>query len=186
MYLARRVYGYVLLAVLLLGIGVLILLNTVWSAVPLGEMDDWVHFSDSWGTDRGKVWAYCAALFADFPLWEKLIGGGCGVLASLDSQHRLFPDAVLDTAHCEYFQILLNWGILGLGAYLAWLFFTVRRALRRGDALSFAMCAGLAAYGVQALVNIAQVPGIAIFFLLLAVVHGQTAAEELTCDEKMI
>ncbi len=186
LFFTCRLYGYALLAALLLGIVVLILCNTVWAGVPLGEMDDWLHFSDSWGTDRGKVWAYCASLFANFPLWEKLIGGGCGVLASLDSQHRLFPDAVLDTAHCEYFQILLNWGVLGLGAYLAWLFFTVRRALRRGDALSFALCAGITGYSVQALVNIAQVPGIAIFFALLAAVHAQSDSEELTCEEKML
>ena len=50
----------------------------VWSAVPLGGMDDWLHFSDAWGTDRVGVWKYCLSLFGDFPFGKKLIGGGCG------------------------------------------------------------------------------------------------------------
>ena len=160
---------------------VLVLLNTVWSAVPLGGMDDWLHFSDAWGTDRVGVWKYCLSLFGDFPFGKKLIGGGCGVLAALDVQHRYFPDAILDAAHCEYIQLLLNWGVLGLGAYLAWIVLALRRAWKKGGALAFALAAGLLGYGVQALVNIAQAPGISLFFVLLAVLRGQNDAEELTC-----
>ena len=48
-------------------------------------------------------------------------------------------------------------------------------------ALAFALAAGLLGYGVQALVNIAQAPGISLFFVLLAVLRGQNDAEELTC-----
>ncbi len=160
---------------------VLVLLNTVWSAVPLGGMDDWLHFSDAWGTDRVGVWKYCLSLFGDFPFGKKLIGGGCGVLAALDVQHRYFPDAILDAAHCEYIQLLLNWGVLGLGAYLAWIVLALCRAWKKGGALAFALAAGLLGYGVQALVNIAQAPGISLFFVLLAVLRGQNDAEELTC-----
>lgn len=179
--LVRKVYAYVLLAAAVLAAVVLVLLNTVWSAVPLGSMDDWLRFSDAWGTDRVGVWKYCLSLFGDFPFWKKLIGGGCGVLAALDVQHRHFWDAILDTAHCEYIQLLLNWGALGLGAYLAWIVLALRRALKKGGALSFALAAGLLGYGVQALVNIAQAPGISLFFVLLAVLRGQNDAEELTC-----
>ena len=166
----RRVYGFVLLAAFLAAAVLLVLLNTAWSAVPLGGMDEWLRFSDSWGTDRGGVWKYCLSLFGEFPLGKKLIGGGCGVLAALDVQHRYFPDAILDAAHCEYIQLLLNWVVL-----------TLCRALRESGALSFALAAGLLGYGVQALVNIAQSPGISLFFVFLAVLHAQNDAEELTC-----
>ena len=177
----RRVYGFVLLAAFLAAAVLLVLLNTAWSAVPLGGMDEWLRFSDSWGTDRGGVWKYCLSLFGEFPLGKKLIGGGCGVLAALDVQHRYFPDAILDAAHCEYIQLLLNWGVLGLGAYAAWVVLTLCRALRESGALSFALAAGLLGYGVQAAVNIAQSPGISLFFVLLAVLRAQNDAEELTC-----
>ena len=177
----RRVYGFVLIFAFLAAALVLVLLNTVWSAVPLGGMEEWLRFSDAWGTDRIGVWKYCLALFGKFPLWKKLIGGGCGVLAALDVRHRYFPDAILDTAHCEYIQLLLNWGVLGLGAYLAWIVLALRRALKKGGAFSFALAAGLLAYAVQALVNIAQAPGISLFFVLLAALRGQNDAEELTC-----
>lgn len=177
----RRVYGFLLLAVFLAAVVVLVLLNTAWRAVPLGGMEEWLRFSNSWGTDRGGVWKYCLSLFGEFPLWKKLIGGGCGVLAALDVQHRYFPDAILDAAHCEYIQLLLNWGVLGLGAYLAWIVLALRRALKTSGALSFALAAGLVGYGVQALVNIAQAPGISLFFVLLSVLRGQIDTEELTC-----
>ena len=177
----RRVYGFVLLAAFLAAAALLVLLNTAWRAVPLGGMDEWLRFSDAWGTDRGGVWKYCLSLFGEFPLGKKLIGGGCGVLAALDVQHRYFPDAILDAAHCEYIQLLLNWGVLGLGAYAAWVVLTLCRALRESGTLSFALAAGLLGYGVQALVNIAQSPGISLFFVFLAVLHAQNDAEELTC-----
>ena len=177
----RRVYGFLLIFAFLAAALMLVLLNTVWSAVPLGGMEEWLRFSDAWGTDRIGVWKYCLALFGKFPLWKKLIGGGCGVLAALDVRHRYFPDAILDTAHCEYIQLLLNWGVLGLGAYLAWIVLALRRALKKGGAFSFALAAGLLAYAVQALVNIAQAPGISLFFVLLAALRGQNDAEELTC-----
>lgn len=179
--LVRKIYAYILLGAAVLAAVVLVLLNTVWSAVPLGGMDDWLHFSDAWGTDRVGVWKYSLSLFGDFPFGKKLIGGGCGVLAALDVQHRYFPDAILDAAHCEYIQLLLNWGVLGLGAYLAWIVLTLRRVWKKGGALAFALAAGLLGYGVQALVNIAQAPGISLFFVLLAVLRGQNDAEELTC-----
>lgn len=179
--LVRKVYAYVLLAAAVLAAVVLVLLNTVWSAVPLGDMDEWLRFSDAWGTDRGGVWKYCLSLFGDFPLGKKLIGGGFGVLAALDVQHRYFPDAILDAAHCEYIQLLLNWGVLGLGAYVVWIVLALRRAMKEGGALSFALAAGLFSYGVQAAVNIAQSPGISLFFVLLAVLRAQNDAEELTC-----
>lgn len=179
--LVRKIYGLALLAAAVLMAAALVLLNTAWRAVPLGGMDEWLRFSDAWGTDRGKVWKYCLTLYGEFPFWQKLLGGGCGVLAALDVQRRIFPDAILDAAHCEYIQLLLNWGVFGLAAYLAWIGLSLRRAVKSGGALSLALAAGLLGYAVQAGVNIAQAPGISLFFVLLAALRGQNDAEELTC-----
>ena len=162
--LVRKIYAYILLVAAVLAAVVLVLLNTVWSAVPLGSMDDWLHFpmpGAPTASGYGNTASHSSAISRS---GKKLIGGGCGVLAALDVQHRYFPDAILDAAHCEYIQLLLNWGVLGLGAYLAWIVLTLRRAWKKGGALAFALAAGLLGYGVQALVNIAQAPGISLFF----------------------
>ena len=172
-----RAYGRLLLICAALGIGGLVLVNTVLSGVELGRWGEWLRFSDSWGTDRVKIWKYCLGIYGRAPLWEKLLGGGCGVLASVDVSMRIFPDAILDAAHNEYLQILLNWGLLGLAAYLWWIIAGVRDALRRGGMLSLALGAGLIGYGAQALVNIAQAPGIMLFFVLLAVQRAVVSRE---------
>ena len=114
------------------------------------------------------VWKHCFALRKSFGPWERLIGGGCGILARMDARDRIFSDAVLDAAHCEYLQILLNWGVAGLVSYCAWLALSVREGLRSGSALSRALIPALVGYAVQASVNIAQAPGIMLFFALLA------------------
>ena len=98
------------------------------------------------------------------------------MLAQTDALRRIFPDAVLDAAHCEYLQILLNWGALGLLAYLGWLAAAMIRAGRSGRALPSALLAGLLAYAVQAAVNIAQAPGIVLFFPLLGALRTSEAS----------
>jgi len=172
-----KLYGAVLLGCLVLGTAALVLLNTSLRNVPLGPLDVWLRFSDQWGTDRGKVWKYCLRLYGEFAWRDKLLGGGCGILALLDSTRRIFPDAVLDAAHCEYLQILLNWGALGLACYLAWIGSALREALRSGRELPMALSAGLLGYAFNALSNIAQAPGISLFFVLLAAAHAFSAEE---------
>ena len=164
----HRGYGITLALLATAAVIVLVLLNTAFADVPLSGAEAWLRFSDEWGTDRVGVWKHCLALRESFGPWERILGGGCGILARLDSQDRIFPDAVLDAAHCEYLQILLNWGTAGLAAYLGWLVLSVREGFRNGGALAGALLPGLAGYAVQAAVNIAQAPGIMLFFVLLA------------------
>ncbi len=166
---ALRIYGSCLAAAAAVGVGLLAALNTVWRDADLGAAEAWLHFSDAWGTDRVMIWRHCLGFYRRYIPWDKLFGGGCGILAVLDAADRLFPDAVLDAAHCEYLQILLNWGALGLLSYLGWLGASAAEAFARNKSpLSMAMTAGLVAYAVQAAVNIAQAPGITLFFLMLA------------------
>ncbi len=174
-----RIYSFVLLTLLVLGVGGLIFLNTAGKSISLGALDDWLHFSPSWGTDRGKIWSYILRIFRSFSLPDKLFGGGCGILPRIDLRTRIFPDAVLDTAHCEYLQILVNWGLLGLIAYLGWIGSAFVRGVRQGG--SPALSAAVLAYAIQALVNIAQAPGVCLFFVLLplaAFPETQGSAEE--------
>ncbi len=171
----RKTAGGVLLALFALGAAALVLLNTALRSLPLGRLDGWIRFSESWGSDRGMIWAYCLRIYHGFGLPEKLIGGGCGVLAMTDSAAPLFPDAVLDTAHSEYLQILLNWGAFGLAAYLGWIVFSWREGLRQEPPAFRALLAGTVGYAAQAAVNIAQTPGVVLFFVLLAVFRREKA-----------
>ena len=174
---ALRIYALTLAVSAVTAVTLLVLLNTVWREAELGAASAWLRFSDAWGTDRVKVWRHCLGFYRRYMLWDKLFGGGCGVLAALDAAERLFPDAVLDAAHCEYLQILLNWGALGLTTYGLWLGLTAVKAFRKPSALSMALAAGLIAYAVQAVVNIAQAPGITLFFLMLAIQRSDAGIE---------
>lgn len=172
-----RGYGFTILTCMALGVLGLVAVNTVFARADLGRWGVWLRFSDAWGTDRIKIWKYCLDIYGDFPVWEKLLGGGCGALAEVDRYRRIFPDAILDAAHCEYIQILLNWGALGLTAYLVWLLAAGRRAFRSGCPMIMALGIGVLGYGVQASVNIAQAPGIMLFFVLLAALRADFPRE---------
>ena len=185
--LERFIHGYTAALVLLtvLGAAGLLLVNTVWKSIPLGVLNDWLRFSPSWGTDRGRIWPYCLSIFRDFDLPEKLLGGGCGILPLIDLQHRIFSDAILDSAHCEYLQILLNWGVLGLLSYLGWIVCALIRGVRQGT--QPALSAAILAYAVQATVNIAQAPGICLFFILLPLAaFPETVGAADESDEKPV
>ena len=174
----KRGWAMGLLLLLVSAAAALLLLNTIGSSIPLGPWESWLRFTDEWGTDRVKVWKHVLRLRRSFGLWETLLGGGCGILARMDALDRVFPDAVLDAAHCEYLQIRINWGVLGLLAYLGWLVLSVREGLRRGGESACPLLPGLAAYAVQAAVNIAQAPGIPLFFILLAAQRAKSPEKD--------
>ena len=170
----RRLYGWLLLAAACLALLLLLLANTLLPASSLGALAPYLIFSDSWGTDRGRIWRSCLQLFAAFPWPQKLLGGGSGCLVRWDAGHRVFQDALVDAAHNEYLHYLLTSGLLGLGTYLACLFLRCRDTLLRdGSPLSLALLGGCAAYALQAAVNIAQPVTTPLFFALLAVLAAR-------------
>ncbi|MBQ2895842.1 MAG: O-antigen ligase family protein [Oscillospiraceae bacterium] len=174
---SRRAYGLALLgAVLALGLG-LLLANTVIPAERLGRLGDWLVLDADFGSDRGAIWRSCFALYGEFPWWQKLIGAGSGVLARWDTLHRVFPDAVVDSAHNEYIHYLLTHGLVGLGAYLGFLFCALRAAYRSGSPLYRALGLGAAAYAAQALVNIAQSATTPLFLAILGLLTGAAALD---------
>jgi hypothetical protein len=167
----RRVYIICLLAAAFLCVAALALLNTVWRGVPLGDLSRYLRFSGSWGTDRGKIWAFAVRFYKSLPFVQKLFGAGPGALFHADKAQKLFSDAFLDTAHNEYLQYLVTNGALGLLCYLAALAFAVRAGFRRSAASPAfrGFTVALIAYAAQALVNIAQPASTPLFFVLLGV-----------------
>ena len=164
----RRIYGYVLGALALLGLVLLVLANTLWRDKLPASLASVLVFSPSWGTDRGAEWMSFAQMFREASLPQKLIGCGAGSLAEWDRAHRLFSDAVTDSAHNEYLHYLLTGGLLGLGSYLGLLVLALRKVFCEPSPTRTALGLAVGAYALQAAVNIAQPFTTPLFFPLLA------------------
>ena len=177
---AREVYIILFLLLLAAGLGFLLLANTLLRERLHGPIAAVAVFSPSWGSDRGAEWASFWQMFCAAPWTQKLIGSGAGSLAAWDSAHRLFSDAVTDSAHNEYLHYLLTGGLIGLTAYLGLLFLALRRALRAPSRGRTALGLACAAYAVQAAVNLAQPFTTPLFFALLALLlrDGEAEGEE--------
>lgn len=76
------------------------------------------HFSDDWGTMRGRTWRIGMEEFLKFPLQRKLTGIGPEMLAMLYSQLRMEQRINIVTAHSDPLQILFAQGIVGAVLYL--------------------------------------------------------------------
>ncbi len=171
---AKKPYRIVCAAVLAAAAAALILLNTAFRDVSLGSLDRFLKWSDSWGTDRGRIWTYCVELYRSFSPVRKLFGGGPGCLFAADQLQPVFSDAALDSAHNEYLQYLLSFGALGLAAYVCALACSVRAGLRAcaREPLVCGFCAAVLACTAQAVVNIAQPVSTPLLFLFLGVLAG--------------
>ena len=172
---ARKVYIILFLLLFLAGLVFLLSANTALREKLPERIAAFAVFSPSWGSDRGKEWMSAWAMFRAAPPLQKLIGSGAGSLAAWDRAHRLFPDAVTDSAHNEYLHYLLTGGVIGLCAYLGVLLCALRRALRAPTRGRTALVLACAAYAVQAAVNIAQPFTTPLFFALLALLLSDAA-----------
>ncbi len=169
--LMKKPYVIALASAFALGVFALVLFNTALSGLPLGGLERYARFSESWGTDRGKIWMFVSQFYASLPPVQKLFGAGSGALFHADALRPLFPDASLDTAHSEYLQYLVTNGALGLACYLAALVLAVRTGVRRSvsSPVFRGLAAAVVAYAVQSAVNIAQPASTPVFFVLLGV-----------------
>ena len=176
---AKRPYAITLVCALLAGVVALVLLNTLLRELPLGPLERYLHFSESWGTDRGKIWTLVLRVYARLPFAQKLFGGSSGVLYHADAANPLFSDAGLDTAHNEYLQYLVTNGALGLLCYLAALGVAIWSGIRRSrmEPAYRGLTLAVAAYAVQAAVNIAQPMTTPLFVVLLGVLVSLRPAQ---------
>ena len=168
---AKRPYAYTLAGAVLLCLVTLVLLNTVFRSLPLGRLERYLHFSASWGTDRGKIWTFVLQVYERMPFVQKLFGASSGGLFHADSVKPIFSDAALDTAHNEYLQYLVTNGVLGLVCYLGAVFLALREGFHRSarEPVYRGLTLAVIAYVVQAAVNIAQPMTTPILFVLLGV-----------------
>lgn len=176
---AKRPYTVTLSCALLAGAIALVMLNTLLRELPLGPLERYVHFSESWGTDRGKIWTFVLRVYARLPFAQQLFGASSGALFHADAVSPLFADAGLDTAHNEYLQYLVTNGALGLLCYLTALGFAVWSGIRRSQSepLYRGLTLAVVAYAVQAAVNIAQPMTTPLFIVLLGVLISRKSKD---------
>lgn len=177
----RKVYIILFCLLFCAGFVFLVLANTILREHLSGTLASVAVFSPAWGSDRGAEWVSFWTMFRSAPLLQKLIGSGAGSVADWDRTHRLFTDAVTDSAHNEYLHYLLTGGVIGLGSYLGVLVLALRRALQKPSHARLALALGVAAYAVQATVNLAQPFTTPLFFALLALLCSD---ESFSIQEK--
>ncbi len=86
--------------------------------------ENYFRFTVWWGNSRGFIWRTGAAVFADFSIGRKLFG--CGPDSFTPYAYQLMGDAInefwhnqlVPNAHNEWFNAVINYGIIGGGAYL--------------------------------------------------------------------
>ena len=85
----------------------------------------YLAWSDEWGNGRGFTWGFTGGMFADMSAGRKLFGVGpeCypyyGYEYAAADLNAKWGSNVLTNAHNEWFTAIINYGILGGGAYLA-------------------------------------------------------------------
>lgn len=178
----RKPYWITLVALVLLTAIALVLLNTAFSDVPLGGAARYLRFSPSWGTDRGKIWMFAVRLYDRYTPLQHIFGAGPGALFHADAMQRVFSDAALDSAHNEYLQYLLVSGALGLLAYLFALGSALHAGIRKSAEFPAArgLSVALAAYAVQAVVNIAQPMTTPITILIIGILISRPVEASTT------
>ena len=127
-----------------------------------GVLAPYVTFDDAWGTKRGYVWRCSMDIWANklTPL-QKIIGYGADTFRLLMQEY--YPGEIVngkmiiyDSAHNEYLQYLVTVGVVGMISYVVFMVssvVTMAGRIKDHPEVAAVMFA-IAAYAVQALVNI--------------------------------
>lgn len=179
--------GRALTAAVLAGGLALFLLANLWPGFPsLGALDNFFVFNDDWGTYRGTAWRAAWGVWADAPLWRKLVGYGPGMMHQ--AMTAWAGDALTDrmntfyAAHNEYLEQLLSTGLPGLAGWLLFAVSHLRRGFARWGAPGVApLLLALCSYLAQAVVSIRVsmiFPETMLLFALLAAWTAPAPAAE--------
>jgi len=152
---------------------VLILANQGWHEEIWTPYKNILIFNDSWGTGRGLCWRLGMEFWRnDATFLMKLFGYGPDTfyIITMNRFMNIMQDAgygMFDSAHNEYFEYFITVGILGLAAYISFLYTSLREMLSRGNDSSKIIAMGILAYALQAVVNIAIPITTPVFMIML-------------------
>lgn len=137
-----------------------------------GMLNNYLLFSDSWGTNRGYIWRNAIECFMEFPPIKKIFGYGpetFGIVLLEKTRSNMYRETY-DAAHNEYLQYLITVGVAGLTAYMVHLISFIRYGIKNISKSPYIVAClfAVVCYSVQAFVNISIPIASPIMFLLLA------------------
>lgn len=173
--LARRIYS----GILLLGaLGIVLLFILHGKGYFSGSAsENYFRFTVWWGNSRGFIWRVGAAVFADFNLWRKLFGCGPDCFTPYayglmgDAINEFWHNQVVPNVHNEWFNAVINYGLIGGGAYLGIFTAAAKGFIEKGKQEPIIFGIGLAAVGyiIHNVLCYQQIIGTPIIFILLGV-----------------
>ncbi|MDD6175205.1 MAG: O-antigen ligase family protein [Firmicutes bacterium] len=175
----KVIWGFVLAGCVLAVLLAIVYFSAVNTAVPLGKLEKYLRFNDSWGSTRGFAWIRALREYSGYDTLQKLFGTGADT-----AKHLYMPkyytammklgNAIFENVHNEYLQYLVTLGAVGATAYIALIASVVTRSFRRAGRSKLALALGLAVlcYAVQGIFNITQTMTTPVFFTLLALAEA--------------
>lgn len=175
-------YGVVFLSILIPAVYLIALLYFSFTdrTTDLHGMENFLRFSDEFGSYRGYIWKVVVREFGRLSPYHMIFGIGTDSLRPYladrygESMYQVTM-AYYDNAHNEFLQYLITTGIAGLGMYVSFLFMQIRKAMRRADKI---ILCGVACYLVQSVVNLNQVVTTPLFVVMVSMLSGSSGGEE--------
>lgn len=93
----------------------------------------YLQWNDDWGNKRGFTWRMTWKIFSEMNLTDKLFGVGPECFAQYTfSRYRneietMFGDLILSNAHNEWYNNIINYGVMGAIVYLGAFIDSIRR-----------------------------------------------------------
>ena len=157
----RRGWLALILSGLAIVIAILVMANTGVYSELWEPYSNLLIFNESWGTFRGLIWKMGLTYWKnDATMFARIFGYGPDTYYII-TMDRFFDImfqnnyGYFDSAHNEYLEYFITVGIAGLIAYLALLYTSLKTMLLSHENGSWMIAAGVIAYAVQAVVNIA-------------------------------
>jgi len=125
------------LSVLALG-SAFLLFSVVDRSTPLGKLENYLRFSDNWGTERGYIYSRLLHVFGEGNIFRKLFGWGPGMTFPVIQAHfwdemcKRF-EFVYDDAHSQWITLLITTGTAGCTWMLTVLISGICRVHKRGS-----------------------------------------------------
>lgn len=174
--IGRWIWLCILVLVVMSVIYVLYDVNIVGNADKYGSMKKYLLIDDNWGSTRGYIWRIGIESYSEFPVFHKIFGYGPDTFGII-TINNYYEDMInrynikFDSAHNEYLQYLITIGIVGLTAYIALLYASIREMMRSSmkRPVLMAISFSVICYGAQAFVNI-SVPIVAPIMMTLLMV----------------
>jgi O-antigen ligase len=99
----------------------------------------YMNWGEEWGNGRGKTWAFTAEMFWEESVLHKLFGIGPDCYSAYatglyqERLARIWPNNTLTNAHNEWFNMLINAGIIGAACYIGIFVSAVKRFTKAQD-----------------------------------------------------